>query len=154
MWGLIILSLKRNKVKCLGAENEYTSKITEELRSINQFVELNKDFVLSEFIAYWEKVKGINILHLKLLNNQTKFKHHLKLNILTLDQYQKKMDILNGKLEEQELIKGSINDQFITNVFGGASKIALPAEDIISYLKQVFLQYSGPEPQHFKNCTQ
>lgn len=111
----------------------------EKLNELQQFIELNRDFVLGQFTAYREKFKVINILYLKLLNHQTTFKHHLSLNILTLDQYNKKIEILNGKLREQELIRSSINDQFITNVFGDASTIALPPEIIISYLQEVFL---------------
>lgn len=110
----------------------------DKLNGLHQFVELNKDFVLDQFTAYWEKVKGIDILCLKLLNNQTKFKHEFNLNLLSLDEYNKKVEILNKKLKEQEIIKSSINDQFITKFFGVAS-IALPPESIISYLKQVFL---------------
>ena len=123
----------------LEVEGGYSSKRAEGLQSIYQFVELNKDFVLDQFTEYREKVKPIDILRLKLLNNQTRFKHELNLGILTPDQYQNKIEILNEKLKEQGGIKSSINNQFILNVFGGASIMPLPPEIIISYLQQVFV---------------
>lgn len=110
----------------------------EKLHELQQFIELNKDFVSDQFTTYREKVKGINILRLKLLNNQSMFKHELTLGILSLDEYNKKTEILNGKLREQGLIRSSINDQFILNVFGTTPITALPAEIIISYLQKVF----------------
>lgn len=130
----------------LRVEDEYSDERLNELR---QFVELNKDFVFSQFIAYCEKVKGVNILRLKLLNNQTTFKHEFNLGILSLYQYQKKIDILNEKLKEQELIKSSINDQFITNVFGTASTRELPPEIIIVYLQEIFPANETAAPSWF-----
>lgn len=123
----------------IEAENEYGAEKSNELKRIYQFIELNRDFVLNQYSAYREKVKGIEILRLKLLNNQTTFKHELNLGLLSADQYQKKIEILDEKLKEQVLIKSSINNQFIANVFGGTAMIALPAEIIISYLQKVFL---------------
>lgn len=111
----------------------------EKLNELQQFVELNKDFVLGQFTAYRKKVKAIDILRLKLLNNQTRFKHEFNLGILSQDQYNKKIEMLNGKLMEQVLIKSSITNQFITNVFDVTSIIPLPPESILSYLQRVFL---------------
>lgn len=123
----------------LEVEGEYGTEKIDELQRICQFIDLNKDFVLDQFTAYKEKVKETNILLLKLSNHKTTIKHELNLGNFNLDQYNKKIEILNKKLKEQELIKSSINDQFILNVFGSASTIPLPPESIISYLQEVFL---------------
>ncbi|WP_342329901.1 hypothetical protein [Pedobacter sp. FW305-3-2-15-E-R2A2] len=122
----------------MRSENEYDAEKLDELQRINQFIEQDRSFVLDQFTAYRDKVKGVEILRLKMQNHKSTFKHEFNLGVLSLDQYNKKIEILNEKLMEQELIRRSIDNQFITKVFGVAP-IALPRESIISYLQQVFL---------------
>lgn len=102
-----------------GIENEYGTEDLSELQKIYQLIEQNRSFVLNQYNFYREKVKMIDILCLKLLNHQTRFKHELRLGILSLDLYQKKIEILDKKLKEQDVIKNSINFQFATAVCGG-----------------------------------